>query len=126
MVVILMPLPTVMMDLLLAGNIALAVVILLTTIHVATPLEFSVFPTLLLATTLSRLVLNIATTRLILTDAPTAGENAAGGVIRTFGQFVAGNQIEVGLVLFLILVTYMPSLSTFLPYSLMGPEIVVK
>ncbi|MCS7466613.1 flagellar biosynthesis protein FlhA [Stieleria sp. ICT_E10.1] len=104
LVVILMPLPTVIMDFLLAGNLALAVVILLTTIHVATPLEFSVFPTLLLATTLSRLVLNIATTRLILSDAPTAGEDAAGGVIRTFGQFVAGNQIEVGLVLFLILV----------------------
>lgn len=104
LVVILMPLPTVLMDLLLAGNIALAVVILLTAIHIATPLEFSVFPTLLLATTLSRLVLNIATTRLILTEAPTAGESAAGGVIRTFGQFVAGNQIEVGLVIFLILV----------------------
>ncbi|QEG02112.1 Flagellar biosynthesis protein FlhA [Stieleria maiorica] len=104
LVVIMMPLPTVIMDFLLAGNIALAVVILLTTIHVATPLEFSVFPTLLLATTLSRLVLNIATTRLILADAPTAGDDAAGGVIRSFGQFVAGNQIEVGLVLFLILV----------------------
>ena len=104
LVVILMPLPTAIMDLLLAGNIALGVVILLTAIHVATPLEFSVFPTLLLTTTLSRLVLNIATTRLILTGAPLVGENAAGGVIRTFGQFVAGNQIEVGLVLFLILV----------------------
>jgi flagellar biosynthesis protein FlhA len=104
LVVILMPLPTAIMDLLLAGNIALAVVILLTAIHVATPLEFSIFPTLLLATTLSRLVLNIATTRLILTDAPTEGENAAGAVIRTFGQFVAGNQIEVGLIIFLILV----------------------
>ncbi len=104
LVVILMPLPTAVMDLLLAGNIALGVVILLTAIHVATPLEFSVFPTLLLATTLSRLVLNIATTRLILTGAPTLGENAAGGVVRTFGQFVAGNQIEVGLIIFLILV----------------------
>lgn len=104
LVVILMPLPTAVMDLLLAGNIALAVVILLTTIHVRTPLEFSVFPTLLLATTLSRLVLNIATTRLILTGAPTLGDNAAGGVIRSFGQFVAGNQLEVGLVIFLILI----------------------
>lgn len=104
MVVILMPLPTAIMDLLLAGNIALAVIILLTTINIATPLEFSVFPTLLLATTLSRLVLNIATTRLILSNAPKAGEDAAGGVIQAFGQFVAGNQIEVGLVIFLILV----------------------
>ncbi|KAA5544426.1 flagellar biosynthesis protein FlhA [Roseiconus nitratireducens] len=104
LVVILLPLPTPVMDLLLAGNIALAVIILLTTLHVRSPLEFSVFPTLLLATTLSRLVLNIATTRLILTGAATGGEDAAGGVVRTFGQFVAGNQVEVGLILFLILV----------------------
>ncbi|MCO8123827.1 flagellar biosynthesis protein FlhA [Stieleria sp. TO1_6] len=104
LVVILMPLPPVIMDLLLAGNLALAVVILLTTIHIATPLEFSVFPTLLLATTLTRLVLNIATTRLILTGAPTLGEQAAGSVVQTFGQFVAGNQVEVGLILFLILI----------------------
>src|SRR6056297_3044119 len=102
--VILMPLPAAVMDLLLAGNIALAVVILLTAIHVRTPLEFSVFPTVLLATTLSRLVLNIATTRLILTSGATDGERAAGGVIATFGQFVAGNQVEVGLVIFLIIV----------------------
>lgn len=102
--VILMPLPAAIMDLLLAGNIALAVVILLTAIHVGAPLEFSVFPTVLLATTLSRLVLNIATTRLILTSAATSGEQAAGGVIATFGRFVAGNQIEVGLIIFLILV----------------------
>ncbi|MCC9599757.1 flagellar biosynthesis protein FlhA [Stieleria sp. JC731] len=104
MVVILMPLPAAVMDLLLAGNVALAVVILLTAIHVKSPLEFSVFPTALLVTTLSRLVLNIATTRMILTNAPTQGEDAAGGVIRTFGQFVAGNQVEVGLIIFLILV----------------------
>ena len=104
LVVILMPLPTAVMDLLLAGNIAIAVVILLTAIHVASPLEFSVFPTLILATTLSRLVLNIATTRLILSQAPELGDQAAGNVIQTFGQFVAGNQIEVGLVIFLILV----------------------
>ena len=104
LLVILIPLPTAMMDLFLSANIALGVVILLTTIHVATPLEFSAFPTLLLATTLGRLVLNIATTRLILTGAPTERLDAAGGVIRTFGEFVAGNQVEVGLILFLILV----------------------
>ena len=104
LVVIVIPLPTAIMDLLLAANIALAAVILLATIHVKTPLELSVFPTLLLATTLARLVLNIATTRLILTGAPTLGDRAAGGVVETFGRLVAGNQIEVGLVLFLILV----------------------
>ncbi|TWU00743.1 flagellar biosynthesis protein FlhA [Stieleria varia] len=104
LLVILVPLPTAIMDFLLAANITAGVIILLTTIHVATPLEFSVFPTLLLATTLARLVLNIATTRLILTGAETRGLDAAGGVVRSFGQFVAGDQIEVGLILFLILI----------------------
>ena len=104
LVVLLVPLPTPAIDLLLSGNIALAVVILLTAIHVKTPLEFGVFPTLLLATTLSRLVLNIASTRLILKNAPTMGDEAAGGVIRTFGEFVGGNQVEIGLIIFLILV----------------------
>ncbi|MEL6108203.1 MAG: flagellar biosynthesis protein FlhA, partial [Planctomycetota bacterium] len=104
LVVLLVPLPTAAMDLLLSGNIALAVVILLTAIHVKTPLEFGVFPTLLLATTLSRLVLNIASTRLILKNAPVLGDDAAGGVIHSFGKFVGGNQIEIGLIIFLILV----------------------
>ena len=98
--VILTPLPGVAMDVLLAANITIAVIILLTAIQVKTPLEFGVFPTLLLATTLSRLVLNIATTRLILTDGTTAGASAAGGVIQGFGEFVAGNQIVVGGVIF--------------------------
>ena len=102
--VILVPLPAAIMDLLLTGNIALAVIILLTAIHIRTPLEFSVFPTVLLATTLSRLVLNIATTRLILTAGAGEGDRAAGGVIATFAKFVAGNQVEVGLILFLIIV----------------------
>ncbi len=78
-------------------------IILLTTIHVAAPLEFSVFPTVLLATTLGRLVLNVATTRLILTQAAEDGLDAAGGVIRSFGEFVAGDQVLVGLVLFCII-----------------------
>jgi len=70
--VIVVPLPPMVMDVLLAVNIALAAVILLTTIYVETPLEFSVFPSLLLGTTLFRLVLNIATTRMILSaDAST-------------------------------------------------------
>ena len=67
--VILVPLPTMVMDVLLAGNIALSVIVLLTTIYIRTPLEFNIFPTLLVATTLGRLVLNVATTRLILTRA---------------------------------------------------------
>ncbi len=102
--VILVPLPAPVMDLLLATNIAVAVIVLLTTIYVRTPLEFSVFPTLLLATTLSRLVLNVATTRLILTHAKSDGLLAAGGVVRSFGEFVAGDKIVVGMVIFAIIV----------------------
>src|SRR5262249_43809874 len=75
--VILVPLPTALMDLLLSPNTAIAVILLLTTIYVRTPLEFSIFPSLLLATTLFRLVLNVATTRLILARAAADGLMAA-------------------------------------------------
>lgn len=102
--VIMVPLPAAVMDLLLAANITIAVIVLLTTIYVRTPLEFSIFPSLLLATTLARLVLNVASTRLILTRAGTAQMDAAGGVIRSFGEFVAGNDIVVGLIIFVIIV----------------------
>ncbi len=102
--VILVPLPASLMDLLLSSNITIAVIMLLTTIYVRTPLEFSVFPSLLLATTLFRLVLNVATTRLILTKAGADGLMAAGGVVKTFGEFVAGGQIVVGLIIFAIIV----------------------
>ncbi len=104
LIVILVPLPPMLMDMMLAANIAIGVIVLLTTIYVATPLEFSVFPTLLLATTLARLVLNIATTRLILTGAGTRKMDAAGGVIKGFGEFVAGDRIEVGIIIFVIIV----------------------
>ncbi|MFH1265312.1 MAG: FHIPEP family type III secretion protein, partial [Planctomycetota bacterium] len=102
--VILVPLPTGLMDLLLAANITIAVIMLLTTIYVRTPLEFSIFPSLLLATTLFRLVLNVATTRLILTRAESDELSAAGGVIESFGEFVAGDKIVVGLIIFVIIV----------------------
>ena len=104
LVVILVPLPTWLMDMLLAGNITVGVIVLITTVYVATPLEFSIFPSLLLATTLARLVLNVATTRLILTGAGEGGVDAAGGVIQSFGEFVAGDRIEVGIIIFLIIV----------------------
>ena len=104
LMVIFVPLPAGMMDMLLAANIAIAVVMLLTTMYVRTPIEFSVFPSLLLATTFARLSLNIATTRLILTEGATKGELAAGSVIQSFGSFVAGDQIAVGLVIFAIIV----------------------
>ncbi len=102
--VIMVPLPSALMDLLLAANITVAVIMLLTTVFVLTPLEFSIFPSLLLATTLFRLVLNVATTRLILTRGQTDGLLAAGGVIHTFGEFVAGSNIVVGLIIFAIIV----------------------
>lgn len=101
--VILVPLPPAVMDLLLAANITISVVILLTTIYVASPFEFNVFPVILVVTALSRLVLNLATTRLILTRSETDGLNAAGGVIQAFGEFVAGDRLEVGLILFVII-----------------------
>ncbi len=102
--VILIPLPPFMLDLFLAANISLSVIVLLTTIYVKTPLEFNIFPSLLLATTLARLVLNVASTRLILTHAGKEGLGAAGGVIQAFGDFVAGDQIVVGIIIFVIIV----------------------
>ncbi len=102
--VLLVTLPSSVMDFLLAVNITLAVIMLLTTVYVRSPLEFSIFPSLLLASTLLRLVLNVATTRLILTRAGSDGLDAAGRVVRTFGEFVAGDKIVVGFVIFLIIV----------------------
>lgn len=107
MFVLVVPLPPMVLDVLIALNIAVSVVILMTTMYMKEALEFSVFPSLLLATTLFRLVLNIASTRLILTadaSSPEAAMAAAGGVIAAFGSFVAGNSIVVGVILFLILV----------------------
>ncbi len=103
LMVLLVPLPTFAMDILLAANITISVVMLLTAIQVRTPQEFGVFPVLLLATTLARLVLNIATTRLILTRGAEFGTEAAGGVIQAFGDFVAGHDLMVGAVIFLII-----------------------
>ncbi|MBT3201764.1 MAG: FHIPEP family type III secretion protein [Phycisphaerales bacterium] len=107
--VILVPIPPMLIDIFLAMNIAMAAIILLTTIHVRSPLEFNVFPSLLLGATLFRLVLNVATTRLILTaGADGAGSQqaaqAAGGVIYAFSSFVTSNSLAVGVILFVILV----------------------
>ncbi|EMI58162.1 flagellar biosynthesis protein FlhA [Rhodopirellula sallentina SM41] len=104
LVVILVPLPPLLMDLLLATNITVGVIVLLTTVYVQTPLEFSIFPSLLLATTLARLVLNVATTRLILTSTESGDISAVGGVIQGFGEFVAGDRIEIGIIIFVIIV----------------------
>ena len=102
--VIMVPLPAELLDVLLAGNICVAILVLLTTIYVRTPLEFSIFPSLLLTTTLARLVLNVATTRRVLTHAETEGLDAAGGVVRAFGEFVAGDNGVVGVIIFGILI----------------------
>ncbi|MCA9281341.1 MAG: FHIPEP family type III secretion protein [Phycisphaeraceae bacterium] len=105
--VILVQMPPMVMDVLIAVNICIAVVMLLTTMYIEEPLDLSVFPSLLLGTTMLRLVLNIASTRLILTaDAPTAEEavGVAGKVISAFGSFVAGGSLAVGIIIFLILV----------------------
>ena len=103
LLVMMVPLPTGLMDVLLAANITIGVLILLTSIYVLKPLEFSVFPSLLLLTTLFRLSLNVATTRLILLHGQ-EGPAAAGHVIEGFGQFVVGGNTVVGLIIFLILV----------------------
>jgi flagellar biosynthesis protein FlhA len=102
--VFVIPIPPGLLDVLLSANLTLAVVVLLTTLAIRTPQDFSAFPTILLTTTLTRLVLNVATTRLVLTRGGEYGVEAAGGVIRSFGEFVAGDQVLVGVILFSILV----------------------
>ncbi|BDV44449.1 flagellar biosynthesis protein FlhA [Geotalea uraniireducens] len=97
------PLPAVLLDVFLAGNITVALAILLVALYTQQPLDFSVFPSVLLVTTLYRLALNIASTRLILLHG-NEGTDAAGHVIRAFGQFVVGGNYVVGAVIFLILV----------------------
>nr|CRH07002.1 Flagellar biosynthesis protein flhA [Candidatus Magnetococcus massalia] len=101
--VMIIPLPSEMLDVFLSINIALAIVILLTTVYIHKPLDFSAFPSVLLLATMFRLALNIGTTRLILLHGA-EGESAAGEVIRAFGQFVVGGNYVVGVILFSILV----------------------
>jgi flagellar biosynthesis protein FlhA len=97
-VMLVVPLPAVLLDLLLAFNISLSLLILLTAMFVSKPLDFAAFPAVILVLTLFRLALNISSTRLVLTD------GYAGKVIETFGHFVIGGSLVVGLVVFLILV----------------------
>lgn len=103
-IVILVPLPSWLLDILLSLNITVGIIILLTTIFVTKPLDFSIFPSILLITTLFRLVLNVATTRLILTKAGEDGLLAAGHVILSFAEFVASGSVIVGLIIFVIFV----------------------
>ncbi|MEB0014721.1 FHIPEP family type III secretion protein, partial [Glaciimonas sp. Cout2] len=92
------PVPAVLLDMLIIVNILLGLVVLLTTMFVKKPLDFSVFPSLLLVATLFRLGLNVASTRLVL------GDGYAGQVIASFGQVAVGGSIIIGAVIFLILV----------------------
>jgi flagellar biosynthesis protein FlhA len=98
LVVLLVPLPPILLDLLLAFNLALTILLLLVTLSATQPLDFSVFPSLLLLMTILRLSLNVATTRLILL------KGHAGMIVATFGNFVVGGNLVVGLVIFLILI----------------------
>jgi flagellar biosynthesis protein FlhA len=92
------PLPTLMLDILLIINLSISIMILLITMNTKEPLDFSIFPALLLLTTLFRLALNVSSTRTILSTAK------AGAVIETFGDFVIGGNMVVGFIVFLILV----------------------
>jgi flagellar biosynthesis protein FlhA len=100
--ILVMPLPAFALDMLLAMSIGISLLVLLVALSVARPLDFSVFPSLLLIVTLFRLGLNVATTRLILLEGA-AGTGAAGHVIQAFGQFAVGGSLIVGAVVFLIL-----------------------
>jgi flagellar biosynthesis protein FlhA len=98
-----LPLPAFILDVLFTFNIALSVIVLLVAIYTLKPLDFSVFPTILLVTTLLRLSLNVASTRIVLLQGHT-GPDAAGKVIEAFGHFLVGGNTAVGIVVFLILV----------------------
>ncbi|HNS58576.1 MAG TPA: FHIPEP family type III secretion protein, partial [Nitrosomonas europaea] len=98
-----LPLPPFVLDVLFTFNIALAVIVLLVSLYSRDALEFAVFPTVLLITTLLRLSLNVASTRVVLMHGHT-GPDSAGKVIEAFGHFLVGGNYTVGLVVFIILV----------------------
>jgi flagellar biosynthesis protein FlhA len=101
--IMMIPLPAFMLDLLLVLSIAASLVIFLISIYTLKPIDFTIFPSILLMVTIFRLALNIASTRLILTHGGT-GADAAGQIIQTFGSFVIGGNYVVGIIVFIILV----------------------
>ncbi len=103
LVVLILPLPPILLDLFLAISIILSVLILMTALFIHTPLEFSAFPTILLISTILRLALNLASTRLILAHGH-EGTSAAGHVIEAFGNFVMSGNFVIGIIVFTILV----------------------
>ncbi|MGA7809715.1 FHIPEP family type III secretion protein, partial [Bradyrhizobium sp.] len=104
LVVLILPLPAFVLDLFLAISITLSMLILMTSLFIQAPLEFSAFPTVLLISTMLRLSLNLASTRLILSHGH-EGTDAAGHVIQAFGNFVMGGNFVIGIIVFAILVT---------------------
>ncbi len=101
--ILIVPLPPFMLDVFLAASIILSVLILMVALFISAPLEFTIFPTVLLIATMLRLALNLASTRLILANGHT-GTGAAGHVIEAFGQFVMGGNFVIGIIVFAILV----------------------
>jgi flagellar biosynthesis protein FlhA len=99
---VVLPLPPIVLDILFTFNIALSLVIVMAVFYVARPVEFGVFPTILLLATLLRLALNVASTRVVLLNGH-SGPQAAGHVIQSFGEFVIGGNFAVGVVVFIIL-----------------------
>src|SRR6185503_15421446 len=99
---IVLPLPPMALDILFTFNIALSIIIMMAVFYVSRPVEFGVFPTVLLVATLLRLALNVASTRVVLLHGHT-GPGAAGHVIQSFGEFVIGGNFAVGVVVFCIL-----------------------
>ena len=100
---IIIPMPPIMLDVFFTFNITLSLAILMVTVYAIRPLDFGIFPTVLLITTLLRLALNVASTRVVLLNGHT-GTASAGKVIESFGEFVVGGNYAVGLVVFAILV----------------------
>src|SRR5205807_2072148 len=101
--VMMVPMPSFLLDILLAISITISVLVLLSALHILRPVQFSVFPTLMLMLTLFRLSLNMASSRRILLNG-SEGPSAAGHVIEAFGQFVVGGNYVVGFVIFLSLI----------------------
>src|SRR3954452_21200382 len=97
-----LPLPAFVLDLFFSFNLALSIIILLTALYTIKPLDFMAFPAVLLVSTMLRLSLNVASTRVVLSEGHTGGA-AAGKVIEAFGHFLIGGNYTVGLVVFIIL-----------------------
>ena len=102
MSMLIVPLPTLLLDLLFTVNILTGLIIIMVSVHVSRPLEFSSFPSILLLATMLRLSLNVASTRVVLVNGH-QGPEAAGDVIAAFGEFVIGGDYVVGFIIFMIL-----------------------